>query len=200
MDFKNRIKGTVTQALVQALLHDVQNRVVPLGIEEVIRELNALTPDQYLKLDLPQTLRRLPDFFVTSVNQEQGWLLEVKYRERWNDDVRADLGKRLFDQVKLWSPLYLVLFVGEAVRKNDTPASYLGVCKLIIENETLGTVRKKRIGNLLSGHYEDEFVQWDSLTWDNFKRFQDIFPGISDAWEKETLIKTVTMMKGLYDL
>lgn len=200
MDFKNRIKGTITQTLVQALLHDVKNRVVPLGIEEIIREVNALDVEAYGRLDLPQALRKLPDFFVTTAEQDKGWLLEVKYRKRWNENVREDLGNDLLEQVKIWSPLHLVLFVGEPARNNDTPANYLGVCKLVIQDGSLGLFRQRATGSILNRTYVEEFLPWSEVTWENFRRFQDVFPGITDAWENETLIQTIRMMKGLYDL
>jgi hypothetical protein len=197
MDFRKRIKGVITQSLVQAILNDVKYRVMPLGIEEVIRELNTLSVEEYHRMSLPQSLRKLPDFFVTTADQKVGWLLEVKYRKCWDDTVKNDLGLILQEQVKLWSPLYMVLFVGEPARQNDTPASFIGTCKLVIEDGKLGILKKVNGG---FSKDKTEFIPWSRVYWSHFNRFQDTFPGVTDSWEQETLIKTVRMMKSLYDL
>ena len=44
MQYINRLKGAVTQTLLKSLLEDAGYRIVPLGIEEVIREVKVLTP------------------------------------------------------------------------------------------------------------------------------------------------------------
>lgn len=64
MEYSNRLKGSVTQALLKSLLADAGYRVVPLGIEEAIREVTSLDKERYSALELPSVLRKMPDFFI----------------------------------------------------------------------------------------------------------------------------------------
>ena len=50
MSFDTRLKGKITQGLFQTLLEDVKYRVVSLGIEEVIREVQTLQSEEYLMI------------------------------------------------------------------------------------------------------------------------------------------------------
>jgi hypothetical protein len=80
MLFSNRLKGGITQALVRALLQDGGYRIVPLGIEEVVREVTVLPPPIYLALGLPALMRSMPDFLVAQADMQRCWLIEVKYK------------------------------------------------------------------------------------------------------------------------
>jgi len=197
MDFKNRLKGSVTQTLVETLLEDVQYRIVPLGIEEVVREVSCLDRGQYMALGLPDTLRKLPDFFIAKKDLSKTWLVEVKYCNKWNDEVKRSLGEQLIEQVKLWSPMHLVLFIGEPARRNDTPASYLAVGKLGVQNEVLGVWHKMYQGAPLISEFSETFIPWSEVTWDSFTRFQDAFYEVSDRREEGTLFKAIEIMRSL---
>lgn len=201
MNFSNRLKGGVTQILFGALLRDVRYRLVPLGVEEVIREAQSLGPEQYRAIGLPKPLRTLPDFFVARADMTNSWLVEVKYRRRWNDEVRAELSVLLKTQVSLWSPLYLVLFLGERARESDTPASSLGVCKLIFHEGEVCLVQ--RVNEAEWGQPErwvDRHTSWDEVTWGHMSRLQDVFDGIGDRFADETLRKAVSVMRSLGEL
>ena len=52
MHFDRRIKGAITESLVKTLLEDSDYRVIPLGIEEVVREVISLDEDEYRSLEL----------------------------------------------------------------------------------------------------------------------------------------------------
>lgn len=104
MKYSNRLKGSITQALVRSLLIDAGITIVPLGIEEVIRELSDMPQKQYNALNLPYPLKTLPDFFAINVDRLESWLLEVKFRRTWNSDVQDELYYTLYEQVKSWSP------------------------------------------------------------------------------------------------
>src|SRR3989344_6357370 len=123
MDYDNRLKAKITQSLFECLLEDVNYHVAPLGIEEVIREIKSFEVNEYLNLGLPQTLKKLPDFFVTHSEFKQTFLVEVKFRKCWNESVKRQLGKDIVEQVKLWGPLHLVLFLGESAKRENNLAS-----------------------------------------------------------------------------
>ena len=95
----------MTQTLVKALLEDAGYRTIPLGVEEVIREVSVLSPIDYSGLELPTVFRKMPDFFVADEDISKAWLVEVKYRKVWDDEVRRKLGEQIFEQVKVWKPL-----------------------------------------------------------------------------------------------
>jgi hypothetical protein len=199
MSFDSRLKGKITQGLFQTLLEDVKYRIVPLGIEEVIREVQAIEPAEYGKLELSTTLRRLPDFFIALPDLSKSWLVEVKYRKGWNDWTRDQLGEQIFEQVKQWAPLYVVVFVGEAARATNTPASNLGVFKAVVQDGQLGIIRKILNGDPPSDPRRgtEKFVPWKDVTWSHILRFQDVFSDVSERWEDQTLIKAIKVMKGL---
>ena len=91
MEYRNRLKGALTQALLKSLLADAGYRIVPLGVEEIIREVTVLDREKYLKLGLPTILREIPDFFVADASMDSYWLVEVKYRRAWNEQTRGFL-------------------------------------------------------------------------------------------------------------
>lgn len=64
MDYKNYLKGAITQVLMKSLLIDAGCHVVSLGIEEVIREVNSLSRENYLAWDLLTPLRKMPVFLL----------------------------------------------------------------------------------------------------------------------------------------
>jgi hypothetical protein len=197
MNFENRLKGSITQTLVGTLLEDVSYRVVPLGIEEVIREVSCLSGSEYSKLNLSDSLRKLPDFFIAKKDLSQSWLVEVKYRRKWDESTKAELEEKLKAQAQIWAPLYLILFVKEKARTNETPSSYLGVCKLIVKDGQLG--RMSQTFSFKKEDRTDVFEPWSEFTWQSFKRFQDVFDGVSDKWQDETLIKIINIMQNISD-
>lgn len=196
MDFKNRLKGSITQTLLKALLEDAGYRIVPLDIEEVIREVKDLSASEYNALDLPPVLKKMPDFFVTDKNFEKTWLVEVKYRRRWNEATKTALRREIVEQVKSWQSVYLVVFLGEPARDADTPASSIGVLQLIHSERQLFCRRFKSKG--FSTHEIEEYrTPWDEINWGHFDRFQDVFRDIGERWEESTLIKSLSLLESL---
>jgi hypothetical protein len=195
VDFRNRLKGNLAQSLFETLLEDVKYRIVPLGIEEVIREVITLDQRQYSELGLSNTLRRLPDFFVAKPEFDKTMLVEIKYRRNWTESVRDSLGKELLEQVRQWEPLYLVMFLGEKARDSETPASYLGVCRLVMRNNVMHV--SWEVPDDISGETVTHYRPWAEITWASFSRFQDVFDGIAERIEDGTLTKVVEVVKSL---
>lgn len=197
MNFDNRLKGSTTQNLLETLLKDAGYNVVPLGIEEVIREAQGLSAEEYSNLNLSPTLRKLPDFFVASKEFKSNFLVEVKYRKSWNLSIRSELEKMLLDQVKQWEPVYLVLFLGEKAGEKETPMNYLGVCKLVIKDSKLCIAIKINTGDLFESRYEDKFVPWSECKWSHFNRFQDVFIDTNGGFKDSTITKAIELVKSL---
>ena len=198
MDFKNRLKGSITQTLLKALLEDAGYQLVPLGIEEVVREVKSLSSSEYGSLDLPSVLKKMPDFFVASKNFEKTWLVEVKYRKRWNADTRNALKFEILEQVKSWQPIHMVIFLGERARGTVTPASSLGVLRLIHVDGQLSCSWFSR--NLFTDAIEEYRTPWYEIEWGNSHRFQDVFRDVTEGWEASTLIKALSLLESLRKL
>lgn len=193
MLFANRLKGGITQTLIRTLLQDGGYRIVPLGIEEVIREVSVLPQESYLKLSLPRVLRSMPDFFVAQEDMQRTWLLEVKYRKKWNDRVRDELGVQIGEQVRAWGPLHLIVFLGTAGKQNaDLPSSWFGVLKLQCTKGSLEAL----------GTDGNPYAKWGEITWKHFHRVQDFFDALSakPQFEQQTLQQVRTMLPRLADL
>jgi hypothetical protein len=166
MDYINRLKGAVTQVLLKSLLEDAGYRIVPLGIESVLREVATLPKADYVNLGLPIQLRKLPDFFVASHEIDKTWLVEVKYRKRWNDRVQESLEAEMKEQVQNWHPLFLMLFVGHSVESpNSLPTYHMRIAKLLW-NDQQGILTQRADGKTCS---------WKNSQWKHFLRVQDVF-------------------------
>lgn len=192
MDFENRLKGTVTQTLVKALLEDAGYRTIALGVEEVIREVSVLDRGEYRDLALPTVLKRMPDFFVADSDLSKAWLLEVKYRKQWNAKTRESLGKQIREQVKIWHPLFLTVFLGNSTKPgNDSPIHSIGVIRLECENEKMFFVRRN------GRNKKGTPVAWSDVEWSDFSRFQDVFEGVGDRWKDQTIMQTLDILRTL---
>ncbi len=199
MDFRNLLKGTITQTLIKSLLEDAGYRVIPLGVEEVVREIKALSSPEYRRLGLPAVLRCLPDFLIVDSSFKGSWLLEVKYRREWNEQARDGLKKAISKQVSVWQPLFLVVFLGASINpNNETPANSIGVMKVVKEDGQLFCSWEKAKG--FGKQPEECRTPWNELEWNHFSRIQDVFHGLSDRWEDSTLIKSLGVLRSLKEL
>lgn len=188
MDFRNRLKGSVTQTLVKALLEDAGYRTIPLGVEEVIREVSVLSNREYSNIELPEILRKMPDFFVADEGISKAWLVEVKYRKVWSNQVRQKLGEQILEQVKFWNPLFLTVLLGNSVKPdNDSPVHSIGVAKL--------TYERGKIVCVISD--DRKHKDWSEVTWSDFMRFQDVFRGVGSKWKDKTLMKVLVTLRSL---
>lgn len=195
MDYNNRVKGSITQTIVKSILEDAGYHVVPLGIEEVLRELKQLNPISYLQLGLPSVLRKLPDFFITDLKNQKHWLLEVKYRRQWNATTHASLEEDLLEQAQKWGPFSFLLLLGHSTHvpspgyePSQMPRYRLGVTSLKVENSSL-------YASTQSGD-----KAWPAFAWEDFFTVQDYFPNVFDRWRDETLIKAVEVLDSLSSL
>lgn len=200
MDFTSKLKGQITQSLIECLLVDAGLRVVPLGIEQVIREVKLLSKEQYLAAGISPTLRSLPDFFIANSDMSRTWLLEVKYRRHWNEETRADLARSLFSQVKMWQPLHLAVFLGETNNNPSFPNSYLRMLRLVIHEGAVChhiAERKFRLGNKV---IPESFVPVEGIDWLKMDLIQKVFPDISEQTTGDTLFKAMALVKQLAEL
>ena len=187
MKFDNKFKGNVTQTIIQTLLEHSDYCVVPLGIEELIREIKMADGKQYNQLLFPNTLRTLPDFLILEKNFSKKWLIEVKYRKEWNKDVVKKLLSDIEKQVLLWDEIYLAIFTGTSSgEKDDYPSSWLRFMRLVPAE-----------GKIMHKTEDTNYVCPYSLSWKDLMRIQDIFPNISNNWNEQTLRKVTKLIRPL---
>lgn len=95
-------KGRFAETLISSLLEYAGYRVQRLGVEEVVSEVKAAIARGEPGLQLPEQLRRAPDFLVIDPRTGKCTLLEVKFRSRFDDEVAHELHGTLSRQVALW--------------------------------------------------------------------------------------------------
>jgi hypothetical protein len=113
MLFSNLVKAQVTQSVLSALLVQWGYRVTRLGIEELFAEVKYIDLPKYLSLDLPPQLRTLPDLLVATLDMSQAFLVEVKFRKRFDEDVARELHLELRKQREHWPQSYAILMTAQ---------------------------------------------------------------------------------------
>lgn len=170
MNFDNRIKGAVTQTLLKSLLEDAGYAVIPMGIEESVREIKLLGKTEYQQFNFAGTQRSTPDFLVLDWDKKQNWLIEVKYRRKWDDEVRDALTEVLEKQVGRWGEIFVVFFIGEAVEvsnKRNPDFLHVGVANLVMHNgELIVDHGISYIENMAITF--PQFVKWSECGWKDF--------------------------------
>lgn len=129
MQFANRVKKELTEAVTRSILVDAEYRVIDFGLESQIRELECLTALEYFGLDFPVALRSMPDLLIMDRDQTQRHLVEIKYRNGWSTDIFSEIE----EQVRMFKELVLVYFNSSPQIQPDktpSPASYLRACRL----------------------------------------------------------------------
>jgi len=76
--FPNLVKGQISQSLLTLLLERASYRVTRLGIEELFGEIKYIDLPQYLGLNLPLSLRYLPDLLVADGDLTKAFLRSLE--------------------------------------------------------------------------------------------------------------------------
>ena len=85
------------------------------GIEELLDEVKHLDLQQYLALRLPLQLRYLPDLLVAEIDMSHVFLVEVKFRRRFDRSSARSLYEALRKQREYWPQSYAVIMVAEPI-------------------------------------------------------------------------------------
>lgn len=186
MDFDNRIKGHVTQSLVKALLEDAGYITIPLGIETVVREVISLSKCEYSELGLPNQLRTMPDFLITNKSYDKSYLLEVKYRKKWDTETIESLYSGLSEQIKHWNEFLLLIFLGNHHGDLDTPANRCAIFHLIRSSDGSLCYRSK---------YDDSIYEWSRAEWKHAKKLDHVFPELKNCKKNLTITKCCEIAK-----
>lgn len=111
--FGDAVKAQITQTVLSTLLERGGYRVIRLGIEELFGEVKSRELEQYRALHLPLPLRYLPDLLVASLEASQTFLVEVKFRRRFDERSAHALCAQLERQRRYWPESYAVLMISE---------------------------------------------------------------------------------------
>jgi hypothetical protein len=113
IEFRDTVKARITQSVLAALLERCGYRVTRLGIEELFGEVKFKELAQYRELKLPEQLRYLPDLLVVSREESQAFLVEVKFRRRFDERSARSLFEKIKRQRRYWPESYAVLMIAE---------------------------------------------------------------------------------------
>jgi hypothetical protein len=121
IEFADTVKAQITQALLSTLLERGGYRVTRLGIEELFGEIKFKQLEEYQALKLPMQLRYLPDLLVASHELTEAFLVEVKFRRRFDERTAQAVFKKLERQRHFWPESYAVIMISEP---SDKPARF----------------------------------------------------------------------------
>jgi hypothetical protein len=66
-----------------------------LAVEKLFADVIYLDQNKYLALDLPESLRRLPDLLIPDTDTNKTFLLEVKFRKKFTESSAQGLYEKL---------------------------------------------------------------------------------------------------------
>ncbi|MBE0471931.1 MAG: hypothetical protein IBX55_20785 [Methyloprofundus sp.] len=161
MRLDNLIKGQVTQSMVKSILESAGYRVSRLGVEEIFTEVTHLDYKQYEELNLPIELRSLPDLLVATATIDKAWLVEVKYRAKFDEDTIKEIYNTLSTQFAKWPDTVVVLLIGSHPRA-EKPGRFIQDYMRIITKQSLNELIKPR----------DMFRMPDFLLANGFKAYE----------------------------
>ncbi len=95
-------------------------RVTRLGIEELFGEIKHLDLNQYMRLNLPLELRSLPDLLIADSNTRNAFLVEVKFRKKFDENSAKLLYDELTEQRKYWPQTYVVILISNSLIPDGT--------------------------------------------------------------------------------
>jgi hypothetical protein len=177
VEFHRRIKGILTQGLVQALLEDAGYQVRPLGVEEQFSDLKDASPKLYRSIF--KGLRSAPDFLVLDSRNEQSWLVEVKYRKRWDSGVVDALHPTLSDQATHWQEFLFWVFLGE---NTSNPSD---LCRVFRVRHVYGKM------SVESAIDKGRLYPWDKAEWKHAFPVGQMFPLLNTAKGRKALETTM---------
>ena len=198
LSFANRIKKEMTEGIVRALLEDAGYRVIDSGIEKVIRELSCMPVLEYKGLSYPKAMSLLPDFTVMDRDQENKFLVEVKYRRDWSKEIFTEVQ----DQVRLYGELVLVSINASAPDMKgykDSPHRYLRCCRLkYVEDDY--QVQYRDNNGVLAFRSVAGMTNTEHWLWWSMLKLPEVFTQLSETKNSATLFQSVKALAGILEV
>ncbi|AVM74133.1 hypothetical protein MSR1_16410 [Magnetospirillum gryphiswaldense MSR-1] len=191
MDFLSRVKKEMSEGIARAIFEDAGYRVIDAGVEKVFREVACLSPLEYAKLAMPDAVRKLPDFMVMNREQDQKYLIEVKYRDSWSKAVLSEVK----DQVALFGEMILLSINASAdnPRKfKDSPSRFIRCCALRLNAGVYEMEMRNNRGWEPVDKLDDDAGLWWA-TWPLWEKF----PQLKEDGNSKTLSLAVKTLKGI---
>ncbi|MBU4016427.1 hypothetical protein KKF69_03015 [Patescibacteria group bacterium] len=123
IDFsRNLIKGKITEVIFEEMFRSSEKfTIIPLGYEHTTPILAQYQHHVHIQKVL-ENIRHAPDFALVSQNKENVYLVEVKYRSRFDKQDILEIANKIHTT---WNPCYLFI----ASRDNF----YFSPCSSIID-------------------------------------------------------------------
>ena len=103
---ENLIKGKIVETIFQQMFLETENyNVYPTGYETALPELAQLRHHKDIENILSQ-LRKSPDFVVTPKEKDEVYMVEVKYRQDYNNGELREIAQEIHDK---WEYSWLFL-------------------------------------------------------------------------------------------
>jgi hypothetical protein len=192
MDFLSRIKKEMSEGIVRAILVDAGYRVVGLGVENVVREVECLTALEYAGLNMPRAMRSLPDLLVMNRAQTSKRLVEVKYRAKWTVSILDELA----EQVQLFGEVVLVYLNGNppVAHSMKGPSANMRCC--VVRHA------EGHLEALLDCYGEMKWVKRPDVgdhdgQWWGLVPIQKVFEQVNNTKEDQTLVKAIQSLQGI---
>lgn len=190
MTFRNRLSGRMAESIVRAVLEHARYRIIDSGIECLIREISVMDHDAYRELRMPDAIRALPDFTVLDRDQNNKWLVEVKYRKIFDF---MEIIKIVEHQVKLFDELTVALVIAEPPgEERRTPARYLRGFRLRYVNQRLEAELRLKDKK---GWYT--IAEAREASWWSTRPLPEIFTQLDEQKDERTITDAVDLIAGL---
>lgn len=186
----------MTEGIIRALLEDAGYRVIDSGIEKVIRELSCMPVLEYKGLSYPKALSLLPDFTVMDREQKSKFLVEVKYRKVWGEELFEEVK----EQVRLYGELVLISVNASAPdgKNYNSPHRFLRCCRLRFEGDEYqvqyrsngGEVAFKPVAGLKN---TEQWLWWSML------KLPEVFTQLTENTNEKTLFQAVNALAGILE-
>lgn len=200
MNFDCRLKGYITEAIIESLLIDAGHVVIRTGIERVLLEPAAKQGAEEW-LEAPLQLRKAPDFFVIEKGDKQASrYVEIKYRKNWIDGF-SELEDSLHDQVKFFNEVFVIVCAGEEQngnvhrrkegQRNSVPNCHIRVAHAVLNSEGVVCHKGK------DKNKKEILRPIDRCCWSDLEHLQNVFPKLDKRKEEETLVKAATLIANI---
>lgn len=195
MDFSSRIKKEITEGIARAILEDVGYRVIDSGIEKVVRELSCLSAIEYKTLGYPDAMSHLPDFTVMNREQDEKFLVEVKYRKNWGKEVLEEVR----EQVKLFGEITLISVNASAddPKCKDLPSRFIRCCGLKFDGDNYMVEQRQQ--NKSREWNQIENIGNGSGLWWSMTPLHEKFTKLNESRHTEILFSAVKALSGILD-
>jgi hypothetical protein len=196
MDFANRLRKEMTEGIVRAVLEDAGYRVIDSGIERVLRELSCLSATEYRGLGYPDAMSNLPDFTVMTREQDEKYLVEVKYRSEWGRSIFDEVR----DQVRIFGEIVLVSVNATAQdpQGHNMPSRFIRCCGLKFDGGIYKVEQRQKDTRAKVWVPVDAVGDGPGLWW-SMSPLPEKFTKLSENKDRSTLYSAVNVLSGILD-